>query len=622
MATTENEEPDEPLAGVAGTMERDAPVEALAFGLAQDDDSEGIPATSEDNGDALRLMTLQPEPVAFDGSDLVDYSDTPIAHGTDAIALAELSDSADGSEDPTRVYLREIGLVDLLTANQERVLARRLDVDAKRIEITDELTAHIGQPPSSTDVMLTVLRDLAGHRDLLQAVFDLATTGNSGGANGHRRSVRLSDVVPIRNLLLLEPFEAQLSAAQLGILIERLGHDSQYRRIRTETRRRWNEAAEAFRSAAADPHDQAAHRRLAETIRDWFDADLDDDSLRWLMHLKRIRMILDDPFDDSVVAELARRTGTDEGAVVSGLRSASVLTHLVFPECVDALEQDPTVAGIGELVERGETIRDLTRYEYLTDAFLDSVSGHAETAQDYLTRANLRLVVSVAKKYVGRGITLLDLVQEGNIGLIRAVGKFDYRRGFKFSTYATWWIRQAITRAVADQARTIRIPVHMVESINKMMRVTRRFMQEFGREPDALELATELETTPENIRRIRRVALMPISLETPVGTEEDATVGDFIPETGEEGPMESASKMMMRDSVTTVLSTLEVKERQVISMRFGIEDGAPRTLDEVGSYFGVTRERVRQIEARAIRKLRHPTRSRKLRGFLDSAGVA
>ena len=340
------------------------------------------------------------------------------------------------------------------------------------------------------------------------------------------------------------------------------------------------------------------------------------------MHLKRIRITLDDPYQDDVVRDLAASTGMETDAVIEGLRSLSLLSHLVFPECLDALDGDPTLVQLAAVLHEGRTVADLTLYENLSDAHFDKVKRLSENAEEHLTRANLRLVVSVAKKYIGRGITLLDLVQEGNIGLIRAIGKFEYRRGFKFSTYATWWIRQAITRAVADQARTIRIPVHLVESINRIMRITRRFLQEYGREPTPDELAIELSTSPSNVRRIQRVALMPISLETPVGEEEDATVGDFIPETREDSPLESATKTMMRDSVNTVLSTLEVKERQVIAMRFGITDGAPRTLDEVGSYFGVTRERVRQIEARAIRKLRHPTRSRKLRGFLDSIGVA
>ena len=434
--------------------------------------------------------------------------------------------------------------------------------------------------------------------------------------------VQLTDLLHNPNSYMLEALAHPPSNAQIDSLAHRLGMDEHGQRYRSELKRRWNAAGRAIDAAVADPFDDRAHVQVTAAIKEWFDQTVEDETVRWLMHLKRIRITLDDPYQDDVVRDLAARTEMEMDAVIDGLRSLSLLSHLVFPECLDALDGDPTLVQLAAVLHEGRTVADLTLYENLSDAHLDKVRRLSENAEEHLTRANLRLVVSVAKKYIGRGITLLDLVQEGNIGLIRAIGKFEYRRGFKFSTYATWWIRQAITRAVADQARTIRIPVHLVESINRIMRITRRFLQEYGREPTPDELAIELSTSPSNVRRIQRVALMPISLETPVGEEEDATVGDFIPETNEDSPLESATKTMMRDSVNTVLSTLEVKERQVIAMRFGITDGAPRTLDEVGSYFGVTRERVRQIEARAIRKLRHPTRSRKLRGFLDSIGVA
>ncbi len=342
-----------------------------------------------------------------------------------------------------------------------------------------------------------------------------------------------------------------------------------------------------------------------------------DHTLPELMSHKELREALDGPLSEEMLAFLSELLNKEPDDVKADIQKLSLNSRLLPDEVLEVLDDHPSLTELKKRLEDRECKKALESYEFVFNAHLAQIKNGGVRAQRHLAEANLRLVVSVAKKYIGRGMSLLDLIQEGNIGLIRAVEKFDYRKGYKFSTYATWWIRQAITRAIADQARTIRIPVHMVETINKLLRVTRRLVQEYGREPTSEEIGAGMEVVPEKVREILKISQEPVSLETPIGEEEDSHLGDFIEDRGALAPAEAASYQLLKEQVDDVLYTLSDREARVLQLRFGLEDGRSRTLEEVGRDFGVTRERIRQIEAKALRKLRHPSRSKKLKDFLE-----
>ncbi len=484
-------------------------------------------------------------------------------------ADVDTTDSADALDDPVRMYLREIGRVDLLTSADERRLARELEGLNHLLKLERELAERAARDETRVDYL-----EAADDQPLEAAAWEAAMVLLARIANAAplvrslARYLELPEFMTLAEVKESPELRQAIDAEVAPAMVEQVARDLD---ITAET----------------------AYQRIVQLSLD-----------TWVLPPRAVDVVT---AYVPIWAELhPNGVGScynpEQGLDVPPLYAQDDHCSLLL---LTQLLREP---GLSDLVEREN---------FDAAMYFDQTKRNGERAQTHLTEANLRLVVSVAKKYIGRGMALLDMIQEGNIGLIRAVEKFDYRKGYKFSTYATWWIRQAITRAIADQARTIRIPVHMVETINKLMRHHRRLLQEKGREPTTEELAEAMEMTPEKVEEIQKISQEPVSLETPIGEEEDSFLGDFIEDRTTLAPADAASAQLLREQVQEVLNSLTDRESRVLKLRFGLEDGRTRTLEEVGREFGVTRERIRQIEAKAIRKLRHPSRSKKLRDYLE-----
>jgi RNA polymerase primary sigma factor len=451
--------------------------------------------------------------------DFTEGSETKDLEPKDTIELSG-NEELDIANDPVKQYLHEIGKVNLLTAREERDLAKKIELAKRLKQIKLDYLQEHGESPSPIEIVSVIPREIG------------------------------------RAVVIIRLLQEQLNLP----------------------------ATENFIVSVSEV-------KLRESING----------------------VLDQQMIRNIAFKLCRSVNETEHLVINLSLNCDLLPDIILND----IDRRVSTADLERLMSEQESVNSIKDHEEQIKEFLDNIEQEAEKAGNHLIEANLRLVVSVAKKHFGHGMTLLDLIQEGNIGLIRAVDKFNHHRGYKFSTYATWWIRQGISRAVADQARTIRVPVHMIDQIRQLLRVKRILSQKFGRDPTSREIGEKMNLSTEKVETILKSAEFPVSLELPIGDEGDTTLADFIEDQNLTPPAEVASNQLLKEQVGMVLSELTPREQRVIILRFGIDDGRSRTLEEIGHEFNVTRERIRQIEAKAIRKLRHPSRSRKLRGYLE-----